>query len=178
MKDIKINSQKVTEGIEKAPMRSLFYSMGYTKEDLKKPLIGIVSAHSEIVPGHIHLNVLAEEAKKAVSAAGGTGIIFPSIGICDGIAMGHEGMRYSLPSRELIADSIESMALAHAFDALILIPNCDKIVPGMVMAAVRINIPSILCSGGPMLAGSVNGKDVSLSNIFEAVGARKADLIT
>ena len=170
-------SDQVTQGVERAPHRSLFYSMGYTKEELDRPLIGIVSAYSEVVPGHFHLDKLVDAAKTGVLMAGGTPMMFPVIGLCDGIAMGHHGMKFSLPSRELIADSVESMAEAQCFDGLVLIPNCDKIVPGMVMAAARLNIPSIVCSGGPMLAGVVDGKEVSLSNIFEAVGARKAGLI-
>lgn len=171
-------SSNVTQGVERAPNRSLFYAMGYTKEELDRPLIGVVSAHSEIVPGHIHLDKLTEAVKAGVRMAGGTPIMVPAIGVCDGIAMGHEGMRYSLPSRELIADSVETMARAHAFDGLVLIPNCDKIVPGMIMGAVRINIPSILISGGPMMAGESAGESISLSKMFEAVGARKAGLIT
>ena len=137
-------SDNVTKGVEKAPMRSLFYAMGYTKEELERPLIGVVSAHSEIVPGHIHLDKITEAVKAGVRMAGGTPIMVPAIGVCDGIAMGHEGMKYSLPSRELIADSVETMAKAHQFDGLVLVPNCDKIVPGMVMGACRINIPSSL----------------------------------
>lgn len=170
-------SDNVTKGIEKAPMRSLFYAMGYTKEELERPLIGVVSAHSEIVPGHMHLDKITEAVKAGVRMAGGTPIMVPSIGVCDGIAMGHEGMRYSLASRELIADSVETMAQAHQFDGLVLVPNCDKIVPGMVMAAVRMNIPAVVCSGGPMMSGIVNNEETSLSKMFEAVGARKADLI-
>ena len=170
-------SDNVTKGVEKAPMRSLFYAMGYTKEELERPLIGVVSAHSEIVPGHIHLDKITEAVKAGVRMAGGTPIMVPAIGVCDGIAMGHEGMKYSLPSRELIADSVETMAKAHQFDGLVLIPNCDKIVPGMVMGACRINIPSIVCSGGPMMSGLVNGEETSLSKMFEAVGSRKAGLI-
>ena len=158
-------------------MRSLFYAMGYTKEELERPLIGVVSAHSEIVPGHIHLDKITEAVKAGVRMAGGTPIMVPAIGVCDGIAMGHEGMKYSLPSRELIADSVETMAKAHQFDGLVLVPNCDKIVPGMVMGACRINIPSIVCSGGPMMSGLVNGEETSLSKMFEAVGSRKAGLI-
>ena len=158
-------------------MRSLFYAMGYTKEELDRPLIGVVSAHSEIVPGHMHLDKITEAVKAGVRMAGGTPIMVPAIGVCDGIAMGHEGMKYSLPSRELIADSVETMAKAHQFDGLVLVPNCDKIVPGMVMAACRINIPSIVCSGGPMMSGLVNGEETSLSKMFEAVGSRKAGLI-
>ena len=170
-------SDNVTKGVEKAPMRSLFYAMGYTKEELERPLIGVVSAHSEIVPGHIHLDKITEAVKAGVHMAGGTPIMVPAIGVCDGIAMGHEGMKYSLPSRELIADSVETMAKAHQFDGLVLVPNCDKIVPGMVMGACRINIPSIVCSGGPMMSGLVNGEETSLSKMFEAVGSRKAGLI-
>ena len=170
-------SDNVTKGVEKAPMRSLFYAMGYTKEELERPLIGVVSAHSEIVPGHIHLDKITDAVKAGVRMAGGTPIMVPAIGVCDGIAMGHEGMKYSLPSRELIADSVETMAKAHQFDGLVLVPNCDKIVPGMVMGACRINIPSIVCSGGPMMSGLVNGEETSLSKMFEAVGSRKAGLI-
>lgn len=170
-------SDNVTKGIEKAPMRSLFYAMGYTKEELERPLIGVVSAYSEIVPGHSHLDKITEAVKAGVRMAGGTPIMVPAIGVCDGIAMGHEGMKYSLPSRELIADSVETMAVAHQFDGLVLVPNCDKIVPGMLMAACRINIPAIVCSGGPMMSGVVGDREVSLSAIFEAVGSRKADII-
>ena len=170
-------SDNVTKGVEKAPMRSLFYAMGYTKEELERPLIGVVSAHSEIVPGHIHLDKITEAVKAGVRMAGGTPIMVPAIGVCDGIAMGHEGMKYSLPSRELIADSVETMAKAHQFDGLVLVPNCDKIVPGMIMGACRINIPSIVCSGGSMMSGLVNGEETSLSKMFEAVGSRKAGLI-
>jgi len=170
-------SDNVTQGVEKAPMRSLFYAMGYTKEELDQPLIGVVSAHSEIVPGHMHLDKIVEAVKAGVRMAGGTPIMVPAIGVCDGIAMGHEGMKYSLPSRELIADSVETMAKAHQFDGLVLVPNCDKIVPGMVMGACRINIPTVVCSGGPMMSGLVDGEEVSLSKMFEAVGARKAGII-
>jgi len=170
-------SDQVTQGVERAPMRSLFYAMGYTKEELDRPLIGVVSAHSDIVPGHFHLEKIVDAVKAGVRMAGGTPVMFPVIGVCDGIAMGHHGMKFSLASRELIADSVETMAEAHCFDGLVLVTNCDKIVPGMVMAAVRLNIPAVVCSGGPMMSGSVDGKEVSLSNIFEAVGARKANLI-
>ena len=173
-----LRSDKVTKGVEKAPMRSLFYAMGYTKEELERPLIGVVSAKSEIVPGHMHLDKVAEAVKAGVRMAGGTPIEVPAIGVCDGIAMGHIGMKYSLASRELIADSVETMAMAHAFDGLVLIPNCDKIVPGMIMAAVRMNIPAVVCSGGPMMSGLVKGEETSLSRMFEAVGARKADIIS
>lgn len=173
-----LRSANVTLGVEKAPMRSLFYAMGYTKEELDQPLIGVVCAHSEIVPGHIHLDKVAEAVKAGIRMAGGTPIEVPAIGVCDGIAMGHMGMRYSLASRELIADSVETMANAHQFDGLVLVPNCDKIVPGMLMGALRINIPTVVCSGGPMMAGRVKGEEVSLSKMFEAVGARKASLIS
>ncbi len=170
-------SDNVTKGVERAPMRSLFYAMGYTKEELERPLIGVVSAYSEIVPGHSHLDKIADAVKAGVRMAGGTPIMVPSIGVCDGIAMGHIGMKYSLPSRELIADSVESMANAHQFDGLVLIPNCDKIVPGMLMGACRIDIPTVVCSGGPMMSGLVGGVETSLSKMFEAVGARKAGII-
>ena len=170
-------SDSVKKGPERAPNRSLFYALGYTDEELDRPLIGVVSAHSEIVPGHAHLDKLAEAVKTGVRMAGGTPILVPAIGVCDGIAMGHVGMKYSLPSRELIADSVETMALAHAFDGLVLVPNCDKIVPGMVMAAARLNLPSLVISGGPMLAGHQGQRKVSLSQMFEAVGSYKAGLI-
>lgn len=170
-------SDNVTKGIERAPGRSLFYAMGYTKEELERPLIGVVSAYSDIVPGHAHLDKITEAVKAGVRMAGGTPIMVPSIGVCDGIAMGHSGMRYSLPSRELIADSVETMANAHQFDGLVLVPNCDKIVPGMLMGALRIDIPAVVCSGGPMMAGMVHGEETSLSKMFEAVGARKAGII-
>jgi dihydroxy-acid dehydratase len=151
--------------------------MGYTKEELERPLIGVVSAKSEIVPGHIHLDKIAAAVKAGVRMAGGTPIEVPSIGVCDGIAMGHEGMKYSLPSRELIADSVETMTQAHMFDGLVLIPNCDKIVPGMIMGAVRLDLPTVVCSGGPMMSGLVQGEETSLSKMFEAVGSRKAGII-
>jgi dihydroxy-acid dehydratase len=170
-------SDQVTKGLERAPMRSLFYGMGYTKEELERPLVGVISAYSEIVPGHVHLDKIADAVKAGIRMAGGTPILMPAIGVCDGIAMGHAGMKYSLASRELIADSVETMVMAHCLDGVVLVPSCDKIVPGMVMAAVRMNVPALICSGGPMLAGLVDGEEVSLSKIFEAVGARKADLI-
>ncbi len=172
-----LRSDNVTKGVERAPNRSLFYAMGYTKEELERPLIGVVSAHSEIVPGHFHLDKITEAVKAGVQMAGGTPIMIPSIGVCDGIAMGHIGMKYSLASRELIADSVETMAMAHQLDGLVLVPNCDKIVPGMVMAAVRLNIPAVVCSGGPMLAGEFMGEEISLSKMFEAVGSYKAGII-
>ena len=172
-----LRSAQVTQGVERAPARSLFYSMGYTKEELDRPLIGVVSAHSEIVPGHFNLDKITEAVKAGVRMAGGTPIMIPAIGVCDGIAMGHAGMKYSLASRELIADSVETMTMAHALDGLVLVPNCDKIVPGMVMAAVRMNIPAVVCSGGAMMPGLVDNEEVSLSKMFEAVGARKANII-
>jgi dihydroxy-acid dehydratase len=165
-----MRSDIVKKGATRAAHRSLFYAMGYSPEELKKPMIGIVNAFNEIIPGHIHLRAIAEAAKLGVAAAGGMPVEFPAIGICDGIAMGHTGMKFSLASRELVADSIEAMALGHAFDGLVLIPNCDKIVPGMLMAAARLNIPCVVVSGGPMLAGRHNGENVSLSNTFEAAG--------
>lgn len=174
---MELRSKNVTQGVERAPNRSLFYAMGYTKEELDRPLIGIVSAHSEIVPGHFHLDKLTEAVKAGVRMAGGTPIMVPAIGVCDGIAMGHVGMKYSLPSRELIADSVETMTMAHGFDGLVLVPNCDKIVPGMLLGALRVNVPTVVCSGGPMMSGLVDGVETSLSKMFEAVGARKANLI-
>ncbi len=175
--EIFLISDRVKKGPEKIPHRSLFKAMGYTDAELAKPLVGVVNSQNEIIPGHIHLDTIADAVKKGIIAAGGTPIEFPSIGICDGITMGHVGMNYSLASRELIADSVESMAMAHAFDGLVMIPNCDKVVPGMLMAAARLNIPSIVVSGGPMLAGRHGGKDISLSNTFEAVGAFKSGAI-
>ena len=172
-----LRSDNVTKGAERAPNRSLFYAMGYTKEELERPLIGVVSAHSEIVPGHIHLDKIAEAVKAGIRMAGGTPVLIPAIGVCDGIAMGHIGMKYSLASRELICDSVETMTMAHQLDGLVLVPNCDKIVPGMVIAAVRMNVPALVCSGGPMLAGRYDGEEVSLSKMFEAVGAYKAGII-
>ncbi|SHJ93389.1 dihydroxy-acid dehydratase [Paramaledivibacter caminithermalis] len=165
-----MKSDKIFKGAKGAPARSLLYGMGYTKEEIDKPLIGIVNAHNEIIAGHIHLDQIAEAAKKGVAMAGGTPIEFPAIGICDGIAMGHEGMKYPLASRELIADSVEAMALAHGFDGLVLIPNCDKIIPGMLMAAARLNIPCVVVSGGPMRAGKYNGENIDFSTIIEKVG--------
>ena len=167
-------SDRVKSGCERAPHRSLWKALGYTDEELARPLIGVVNAHNEVIPGHDHLSKLAEAVKAGIRMAGGTPVEFPSIGVCDGIVMGHKGMHYSLASRELIADSIESMATAHGFDGLVLVPNCDKIVPGMLMAALRVNLPAVVVSGGPMLAGHVKGKKTSLSNMFEAVGAYKA----
>jgi len=163
-------SEQVTKGFHRAPHRSLFYATGLSPEDLERPLIGVVNSANEIIPGHVHLDRVAEAVKAGIWSAGGTPLEFPVIGICDGIAMGHAGMKYSLPSRELIADSIEAMAMAHALDGLVLIPNCDKIIPGMLMAAARLNLPAILISGGPMLAGRFQGRDVDVSTLFEAVG--------
>lgn len=169
-----MKSDNVKTGIQQAPHRSLFYALGFTKEELSRPLVGIVSSYNEIIPGHMNLDKITEAVKTGVLMAGGIPIVFPSIGVCDGIAMGHEGMKYSLVTRDLIADSTECMALAHQFDALVMIPNCDKIVPGLLMAAARVNIPTIFVSGGPMLSGSLNGKRTCLSSLFEAVGAYHA----
>ena len=170
-----MRSDNVTKGVERAPNRSLFYALGYTKEELERPLIGVVSSHNEIVPGHMHLDKVVEAVKAGIRMAGGTPIMFPAIAVCDGIAMGHTGMKYSLVTRDLIADSTEAMALAHQFDGLVMVPNCDKNVPGLLMAAARLNIPTIFCSGGPMLAGRMrDGKRTCLSHMFEAVGAYKA----
>lgn len=166
-----MRSDVIKKGPQKAPHRSLLKATGLTDEEINKPLIGVVTSQNDIIAGHINLDKIVESVKKGVLMSGGTPIVFPTIGVCDGIAMGHEGMRYSLATRELIADTIECMVKAHAFDALVLIPNCDKIVPGMMMAALRLNIPAVVVSGGPMLAGKFKGKDVSLSTMFEAVGA-------
>ncbi len=166
-----MNSGKVVSGVEKAPHRSLFKAMGYTDEELARPLVAIANPANEIIPGHIHLDQIVEAVKTGVRMAGGTPIEFGVIGVCDGIAMGHEGMKYSLASRELIADSIESMVMAHAFDGVVFVPNCDKIIPGMLMAAGRLNLPSIFVSGGPMLAGNNQGQRADLNSVFEGVGA-------
>ena len=170
-------SDNIVKGPERMPNRSLLRACGYTDEELSRPMIGVVSAYSEIIPGHINLDKIADAVKAGVSMAGGTPVLVPAIGVCDGIAMGHIGMKYSLASRELIADSVETLANAHQLDGLVLIPNCDKIVPGMLMAAARLNIPSILVSGGPMMAGHFGGEEVSLSKTFEAVGAYKAGMM-
>ncbi|MDD2421058.1 MAG: dihydroxy-acid dehydratase [Heliobacteriaceae bacterium] len=167
-------SNTVKQGVEKVPHRSLFRALGLTPEELKRPLIGIVNSQNDVVPGHMHLNLIADAVKAGVRMAGGTPLAFPVIAVCDGIAMNHIGMKYSLASRELIADSIEVMVTAHGFDALVFIPNCDKVVPGMLMAAARLNIPAVFVSGGPMLAGRFQGKKVSLTACFEAVGAYSA----
>jgi len=173
-----MRSDIIKKGIERAPHRSLFKAMGYTDEEIERPLIGVVNSVNEIVPGHVHLSKIAEAVKAGIRLAGGTPVEFGCIGICDGIAMGHEGMKYSLASRELIADSCEAMALAHSFDGMVFIPNCDKIVPGMLMAAARINVPSIFISGGPMLSLNINGKQLDLNSVFEAVGSFKAGTMT
>lgn len=166
------------DGIEKAPQRSLFRALGMTDEEMRRPLVGIVSSYNEIVPGHMNIDKIAEAVRQGVAMAGGTPVMFPAIAVCDGIAMGHEGMKYSLVTRDLIADSTECMAKAHHFDALVMIPNCDKNVPGLLMAAARVNIPTIFVSGGPMLAGHVGGRKRSLSSMFEAVGAYTAGKIS
>jgi dihydroxy-acid dehydratase len=174
-----MRSDAVKTGIQQAPHRSLFNALGYTSEELDRPLIGIVSSKNDIVPGHMHLDKIVEAVKTGVLMAGGTPIVFPAIAVCDGIAMGHTGMKYSLVTRELIADSTEAMAMAHQFDGLVMVPNCDKNVPGLLMAAARINIPTIFCSGGPMLAGRLsNGRRTCLSHMFEAVGAYTAGKMT
>ena len=170
--------ENVVTGVSNAPHRSLFHALGLTEEEQKRPLIGIVSSHNEIVPGHMNLDKIVDAVKLGVAMAGGTPIVFPAIAVCDGIAMGHTGMKYSLVTRDLIADSTEAMALAHGFDGLVMVPNCDKNVPGLLMAAARVNIPTVFVSGGPMLAGRVEGKKTSLSSMFEAVGAYNAGRIT
>jgi dihydroxy-acid dehydratase len=169
-----MRSDLMKKGLERAPHRSLFKAMGYTDEEIARPLIGVVNSANDIIPGHIHLDLISQAVKAGIRMAGGTPVEFPVIGVCDGIAMGHAGMKYSLASRELIADSIEIMATAHPFDGLVFIPNCDKIIPGMLMAALRLNIPSIFISGGPMLAGRLEGRAVDLISVFEGVGAVKA----
>ena len=173
-----MKSDAVTKGMQQAPHRSLFNALGMTKEELNRPLIGIVSSYNEIVPGHMNIDKITNAVKLGVAMAGGTPIMFPAIAVCDGIAMGHTGMKYSLVTRDLIADSTECMALAHQFDALVMIPNCDKNVPGLLMAAARLNIPTIFVSGGPMLAGRVKGCKTSLSSMFEAVGSYAAGTMT
>ena len=173
-----MKSDNVRKGIQQGPHRSLFNALGHTKEEMNKPLVGIVSSYNEIVPGHMNLDKIVDAVKLGVAMAGGTPVVFPAIAVCDGIAMGHEGMKYSLASRELIADSTEVMARAHQFDALVMVPNCDKNVPGLLMAAARINVPTVLVSGGPMLAGRVKGEKRSLSSMFEAIGSYAADTMT
>ena len=173
-----MKSDNVKKGMQQAPHRSLFNALGYTKEELDRPLVGIVSSYNEIVPGHMNLDKITEAVKMGVAMAGGTPIVFPAIAVCDGIAMGHIGMKYSLVTRDLIADSTECMAMAHQFDALVCIPNCDKNVPGLLMAAARVNVPTVFVSGGPMLAGHVKGEKRSLSSMFEAVGSYAAGTMT
>ena len=173
-----MKSSVIKDGVSTAPQRSLLNALGLTEEEIKKPFIGIVSSKNDIVPGHMNIDKIVDAVKQGVALAGGVPIVFPAIAVCDGIAMGHEGMKYSLVTRELIADSTEAMAKAHAFDALVMVPNCDKNVPGMLMAAARINVPTVFVSGGPMLAGHVKGKKTSLSRMFEAVGAYTANKIT
>ena len=173
-----MNSENIKHGIERAPNRSLLFALGLTEEELNRPIVGIVSSYNEIVPGHMHLDKITEAVKAGVRLAGGTPIMFPAIAVCDGIAMGHVGMKYSLVTRDLIADSTEAMVMAHQFDGLVMVPNCDKNVPGLLMAAARLNIPTIFCSGGPMLAGHLeDGRRTCLSHMFEAVGAYKAGTI-
>ena len=173
-----MRSDAVTKGMQQAPHRSLFHALGLTEEEMNRPLVGIVSSYNEIVPGHMNLDKVVEAVKMGVAMAGGTPIVFPAIAVCDGIAMGHIGMKYSLVTRDLIADSTEAMAMAHQFDALVMVPNCDKNVPGLRMAAARVNIPTVFVSGGPMLAGHVKGQKRSLSSMFEAVGAYTAGTMT
>ena len=172
-----MRKENVVDGVGNAPHRSLFHALGLTEEEQKRPLIGIVSSYNEIVPGHMNIDKIVDAVKLGVAMAGGTPIVFPAIAVCDGIAMGHTGMKYSLVTRDLIADSTEAMALAHGFDGLVMVPNCDKNVPGLLMAAARVNIPTVFVSGGPMLAGRVEGKKTSLSSMFEAVGAYNAGKI-
>lgn len=173
-----MSSNFYCDGVDKAPQRSLFNALGMTKEEMQRPLVGIVSSYNEIVPGHMNIDKIVEAVKLGVAMAGGTPVVFPAIAVCDGIAMGHTGMKYSLVTRDLIADSTECMALAHHFDALVMIPNCDKNVPGLLMAAARVNVPTVFVSGGPMLAGHVKGKKTSLSSMFEAVGSYAAGKFT
>ena len=173
-----MRSDLIKKGLERAPHRSLLKAMGYTNEEISRPLIAVGHAHNEIIPGHIHLDKIAEAVKAGIRMAGGTPISFGTIGVCDGIAMNHPGMKYSLASREIIADSVEIMAMAHPFDAMVLIPNCDKVVPGMLMAMLRVNIPSVMVSGGPMLTGRFRGRDVHLISVFEGVGRVKAKTMT
>ncbi len=173
-----MNSDAISKGVQCAPQRSLLHALGMTDEEIAKPLVGIVSSYNEIVPGHMNIDKIVNAVKQGVAMAGGNPVVFPAIAVCDGIAMGHKGMKYSLVTRDLIADSTEAMAIAHAFDALVMVPNCDKNVPGLLMAAARLNIPTIFVSGGPMLAGHVNGEKRSLSSMFEAVGSYNSGKIT
>ncbi len=172
-----LKSDSVKKGLDAAPQRSLFNALGFTEEEMKKPLVGIVSSYNEIVPGHMNIDKIVEAVKLGVAMGGGVPVVFPAIAVCDGIAMGHVGMKYSLVTRDLIADSTEAMAIAHAFDALVMVPNCDKNVPGLLMAAARVNVPTIFVSGGPMLAGRIDGEKTSLSSMFEALGAYHGGII-
>ena len=172
-----MKSDSLIKGAQNAPHRALYHALGLTEEETSRPLIGIVSSYNEIVPGHMNIDKIVDAVRMGVAMAGGTPIVFPAIAVCDGIAMGHEGMKYSLVTRDLIADSTEAMVRAHGFDGLVMVPNCDKNVPGLLMAAARVNIPTVFVSGGPMLAGRVNGKKTSLSSMFEAVGAYTAGKI-
>src|SRR5512136_1266771 len=169
-----MRSDQMKKGLERAPHRSLFKALGLTDQEIEQPMIGIANSANEVIPGHLHLHQISEAAKAGIRMAGGTPFEFFTIGVCDGIVMGHEGMKYSLSSRELIADSIESMAMAYPYDGLVLIPNCDKIVPGMLMAAARLDIPAIVVSGGPMLAGEFRGREIDLITLFEWVGKVKS----
>ena len=173
-----MSKENIVTGVQNAPHRSLFHALGLTEEEQSRPLIGIVSSYNEIVPGHMNIDKIVDAVKLGVAMAGGTPIVFPAIAVCDGIAMGHKGMKYSLVTRDLIADSTEAMALAHGFDGLVMVPNCDKNVPGLLMAAARVNVPTVFVSGGPMLAGRVEGKKTSLSSMFEAVGAYNAGMLS
>ena len=173
-----MRSDSVKTGTQQAPHRSLLNALGYTEEERRRPMIGIVSSYNEIVPGHMNLDKIVDAVKMGVAMAGGTPVVFPAIAVCDGIAMGHVGMKYSLVTRDLIADSTECMAMAHGFDGLVCVPNCDKNVPGLLMAAARINVPTVFVSGGPMLAGKVKGCKTSLSSMFEAVGSYAAGTMT
>ena len=173
-----MQSDNARAGMQQAPARSLFNALGFTKEEMKKPMVGIVSSYNEIVPGHMNIDKIVDAVKLGVAEAGGVPVVFPAIAVCDGIAMGHIGMKYSLVTRDLIADSTECMAIAHQFDALVMVPNCDKNVPGLLMAAARLNLPTVFVSGGPMLAGRVKGAKRSLSSMFEAVGSYAAGTMT
>ena len=172
-----MKSDSIKFGPQNAPHRALYHALGLTEEEMSRPLVGIVSSYNEIVPGHVNIDKIVEAVRIGVAMAGGTPIVFPAIAVCDGIAMGHTGMKYSLVTRDLIADSTEAMVMAHGFDALVMVPNCDKNVPGLLMAAARLNVPTVFVSGGPMLAGRIDGKKTSLSSMFEAVGAYSAGKI-
>src|SRR3989304_134851 len=173
-----MRSDRMKKGLERAPHRSLFKALGLTDQEIERPMIGIANSANEVIPGHLHLHQISDAVKAGVRMAGGTPLEFFTIGVCDGIVMGHEGMKYSLSSRELIADSVESMAMAYPFDGLVLIPNCDKIVPGMIMAAARLNIPTILISGGPMLAGEFHGEEIDFITVYESIGKVRTGAIT